>query len=146
MAPIRWYDYVLLCKKYDYEVNHKSQQCQPPSVKICIGYVLKSADIGTLFSNRYCILKIHPTHTLADTHALLHTPAHTSVRLRTPVHTAHPCAYTCIPTNIHVHPLLPEPKHTHTHPHAPTRTPRAPVVVVEVIVVVVDEFELINHM
>ena len=128
MATIRWYDYVLLCKKYDYEVNHKSQQCQPPSVKICIGYVLKSADIGTLFSNRYCILKIHPTHTHTCrlprtfthtcTHSgtLAHTPTHTCAYQQTPVHTrghqrtpvhtrAYPCtlAHTCAH---HTYPLM----------------------------------------
>ena len=118
MAPIRWYDYVLLCKKYDYEVNHKSQQCQPPSVKICIGYVLKSADIGTLFSNRYCILKIHPTHTLADTHALSLTPAHTQAHLRTHPRTpAHTCTYQHTPVHTRGH--LCTPAHAHAHLHTP---------------------------
>ena len=84
------------------------------------------------------ILRIHPKHTLADIHTLLHTPAHTNAHpptLLTPAHT-------------HTQPSIPT--HTHTYPRTPKHTcahPRTPAVVVElIVVVVVDEFELINHM
>ena len=127
MAPIRWYDYVLLCKKYDYEVNHKSQQCQPPSVKICIGYVLKSADIGTLFSNRYCILKIHPTHPRRHPRTFTHTCTYSGTLAHTP---KHPCAYLYIPAHTCAYPRTP------AHAHAHLRTPHIPA----------DVLNLINYM
>ena len=58
--------------------------------KIRIGYVLKSADVGTLFSRRNSENTSHihahlctPTHT----HALPPSPAHARAHLRTPPHT-----------------------------------------------------------
>ena len=49
--------------------------------KICIGYVLKSAEVRTL------ILKIHPTHTHTypskPMHTHIHIPEHTNTYLQT---------------------------------------------------------------
>ena len=111
--------------------------------KIRIGYVLKSADVGTLFSSRHsesssqAHTRRHPhtfTNNCAHQCTLVHTNAHPPTLL-TPAHT-------------HTQPSIPT--HTHTYPRTPKHTrahPRTPAVVVELIVVViVDEFELINHM
>ena len=116
------------------------------SIKIRIGYVLKSADVGTLFSSRYSEKSSH-THTRRHPRTSAHTSehhctlAHTCAHpptLRTPAYT---CAHPCIPTHTRTHPRA----SMHTRPH-PQRTLRAPVVVIELIIVVVDKFELINHM
>ena len=101
----------------------KNISCKPYLVlceyeKIRIGYVLKSADVGTLFSSRYSENSSH-AHTRRHPHTFTHTSAH----LCTPMHTRPPLR---IPT------------HTLAYQHTPA-------VVVELIVVV-DEFELINHM
>ena len=74
------------------------------------------------------ILKIHPTHILADTrplpqtstptHAHLripHTPAHTSTHPLTPAHTH---VHVCIPTHTHTHP----PMYMYVHLHTPAHT------------------------
>ena len=121
----------------------KHQIAREREKKIRIGYVLKSADVGTLFSSRYSENSSH-THSQTPTHFYTHlrTPVHTCAHLSTLYTPAHTRAHLCIPTHIHV--CLPTPEHTHAHPHAPTRTLRGLVVVVEVIVV--DEFERINHM
>ena len=78
--------------------------------KIRIGNVLKSADVGTLFSRRN-------SENTSHTHAYPRTPVHTRAHPRTPAHThAHPCtlAHTC------AHPCTPS--HTCTHPHRPMHT------------------------
>ena len=100
---------------------HRGIEKEKYSTKIRIGYVLKSADVGTLFASRYSENSSHtPTRRHPHTSAHLCTPMPTRPHLRIPTHTlAYP--------------------HTHTYPHTPA-------VVVELIVVVVDEFELINHM
>ena len=67
--------------------------------KIRIGYVLKSADVGTLFSSRHS-----ENSSQAHTRRHPHTFTHTCTHLWTPTHTAHPCAYP--------HTLL----HTRAHP------------------------------
>ena len=87
--------------------------------KIRIGYVLKSADVGTLFSGRNsensshtCMrtpvqIYAHPrTHPL-NTHAHPHTPKHT-------------CDHLCTPAHTHAHPGIPA--HTRAHPGTPTHT------------------------
>ena len=56
--------------------------------KIRIGYVLKSADVGTLFSSRHSE-NSSQAHTRRHPHTFTHTCAHQC----TPAHTAHPCAY-----------------------------------------------------
>ena len=64
--------------------------------KIRIGYVLKSADVGTLFSRKnsensshtYAHTRAYP-RTPVHTHAYPHTPAHTCAHLHTPAHTQH---------------------------------------------------------
>ena len=70
--------------------------------KIRIGYVLKSADVGTLFSGRN---SENSSHTYAHTSPHIATPAHTL--LRTPTHTYPPA-------------------HTHTHLHTPHTYPLIP--------------------
>ena len=86
--------------------------------KIRIGYVLKSAYVGTLFSRRN---SENSSHTLAHTHAYPCTPAHTRALPPTPEHT---CAYP--PTPMHTRAPLYTLAHTHTHsrtpPHIPTDT------------------------
>ena len=94
-------------------------------VKIRIGYVLKSADVGTLFSSRYfensshAHTRKHPhtfTHTCAHQCTLVQTYAHPPT-LRTPAHTrTHPC----IPPHTHIpaHTLV----HTCAHPRTPSHT------------------------
>ena len=75
--------------------------------KIRIGYVLKSADVRTLFSKRN---SENSSHTHAYTHAypLTHqlTPVHTRTHLRIPTHTY---AYPSTPTHTKVvtYPLMP---------------------------------------
>ena len=94
-------------------------------IKIRIRYVLKSADVGTLFSSKYSENSSH-AHTRRHPHTFTHTCAHPPT-LRTPAHThTHPCILA----------------HTHTY----SRTPAVVVELIVVVVVVVDEFELINHM
>ena len=107
-------------------------------IKICIGYILKSADVGTLFSSRYSENSSHE-HTRRHPHNFTHTCAHQC----TPMHTRPYCAPLHIPTQTLAC------RRTHTYPRTPAHTRphlRTPAVVVELIVVVVDEFELINHM
>ena len=57
--------------------------------KIRIGYVLKSADVGTLFSSRYSENSSH-AHTHRHPHTFTHTCAHT-------------CAHLCTPAYTHIH-------------------------------------------
>ena len=71
--------------------------------KICIGYVLKSADVGTLFSSRHSE-NSSQAHTRRHPHTLTHT-------------CAHQC--TLVHTNAHS-PALLTPAHTHTQPSIPT--------------------------
>ena len=74
--------------------------------KIRIAYVLKSADVETLFSSRYsensshAHTRRHPhtfTHTCAHQCTLVHTYAHPPT-LRTPAHTH---THSCIPAHTH---------------------------------------------
>ena len=110
-------------KKIILQTNHKE--------KIRIGYVLKSADVETLFSSRYS-----ENSSLAHTrrHPHTFTPVHTCAHLCTPTHTAHTSAHLCTPMHTHPHsaPLcIPAhnlayprtPTHTHAHPRAHPRTP-----------------------
>ena len=92
--------------------------------KIRIGYVLKSADVGTLFSRRN---SENLSHTPAHTCAHPHTPAYTREYPSTPANTrAHPCtltlthAHPCIPTHSRAYPHTP--MHTCTHSRTPTHT------------------------
>ena len=95
-------------------------------IKIRIRYVLKSADVGTLFSSKYSENSSH---------------AHTR---RHPLTFTHTCAHQC--TLVHNY-AYPPTLRTHTHTRAHTHTHLCtPAVVVELIVVVVDESELINRM
>ena len=89
--------------------------------KIRIGYVLKSTDVGTLFSSRYsenssqAHTRRHPhtlTHTCAHQCTLVHTNAH-SPALLTPAHTH---TQPSIPTHTHI------PPHTQTHSCSPAHT------------------------
>ena len=106
--------------------------------KIRIGYVLKSADVGTLFSRRN---SENSSHTHAYTHAYprthqctpmhtrthLHTPAHTHAYPSTPAHTrtlAHTCTHPCTPVHTCAHPRTPT--HTHGHMHTPHTYPLMP--------------------
>ena len=78
--------------------------------KIRIGYILKSADVGTLFSSRYSENSSH-AHTRRHSHTFTHTCAHYC----TIVHTyAHPPILRT-PTHTHAHPFIPA--HTQTYPH-----------------------------
>ena len=92
--------------------------------KIRIGYVLKSADVGTLFSRRNSENSSHThvyTHAYPRTHQC--TPAHTCVLPHIPTHTRpHPRtrAHSRIPAHTHAH--LCTPAHTRAHPHTPTDT------------------------
>ena len=75
--------------------------------KIRIGYVLKSADVGTLFSGRN---SENSSNTHADTSEYPCTPAHTHASLRTLAHThAHRCipAHTSATCTPHTYPLMP---------------------------------------
>ena len=112
--------------------------------KIRIGYVLKSADVGTLFSRRISenSLKIHPTHMHTPMHIrappfcpLPPTPMHTyappPAHPRTPIHTREH-----LPTPVHTHPHLHTPGHTHAQPCSPHTYPLMPA----------DALNLINHM
>ena len=92
--------------------------------KIRIGYVLKSADVGTLFSRRN---SENSSLTHAHTHAHPHPPTHTHAHPPVPIHT-HPRR----PASTHAHP----PVHTCTHPHTPHTYPLMPA----------DALNLINHM
>ena len=96
--------------------------------KIRIGYVLKSAYVGTLFSRRN---SENSSHTLAHTHAYPCTPAHTRALPPTPEHT---CAYPPTPMHTRAHPYTLA--HTRAHPHTPAHTPHIPA----------DALNLINHM
>ena len=60
--------YCELKGKYKYEISNYIVSSQI-SLKIRIGYVLKSTDLGTLFSSRY---SENPIHILTDTQALPH--------------------------------------------------------------------------
>ena len=71
--------------------------------KIRIGNVLKSADVGTLFSRRN-------SENTSHTHAYPRTPAHTH---------AHTHTHTLAHTPAHSH----TPAHTRTHPHTPHTYP-----------------------
>ena len=120
--------------------------------KICIGYVLKSADVLTLVSRRYSENSSN-THTRrhsctsSDFHTQSCTPAHTPhtrTHKHTPTHTCiHPCTcmhnhihprtciYTCthLCTPVHTCANLCTPVHTYAHLCTPmhTRThPRIP--------------------
>ena len=102
--------------------------------KIHIGYVLKSADVGTQFSGRnsensshtHVHTCTHPcisTHTCAhpciytQTHAHLHTPTHTRAHPCTPAHTH---AYPRIPAYTRAYPRIPaHTQHTCAHPLMP---------------------------
>ena len=123
-----------------------------------MGYVLKSADVGTLFSGRNSDNSSHthvythaypPTHqhTPVHTRAHLRTPAHTRAHPRTPVHThayprtlAHTRTHPCTPvhTHAHLHTLM----HTRAHLHTPTHTCRPHTYPL----MPADAFNLINHM
>ena len=120
--------------------------------KIRIGYVLKSADAGTLFSGRNsensshtCMLTpvqiyAHPAHLCTpahtrthprNTHVHPHTTEHTCAHLCTPAHT---CAHLRTPRYTRAHPSTPA--HTHTHPHTSHTYPLMPA----------DALNLINQM
>ena len=77
--------------------------------KNCIGNVLKSADVGTLFSRRN-------SENTSHTHTYPCTPVHNCAYPRTPAHThahthAHPCTFARTPAHSCT------PAHT---PHIPT--------------------------
>ena len=79
--------------------------------KIRIGYVLKSADVRTLFSRRNSENSLTPTHTCALTKTCSNprTPMHTCAHMHTPIHArAYPrtSAHTC---------TLEHAPHKHTH-------------------------------
>ena len=89
--------------------------------KICIGYVLKSADVGTQFSRRNSefSLKIHPTHMHTPMHTCAPPSAHSLPHPCTPAHP--PPKHPRTPTHTHEHP--PTAAHTWPHPHSPAHTP-----------------------
>ena len=109
--------------------THHYQSIANENKKIRIGYVLKSADVGNLFSRRNSENSSHPRmrtsvqiyihpHMIAHTRALPPTPAPTH---RTPMHThthpgtpPHTCAHLRTPRYTRAH--LYTPGHTRTHP------------------------------
>ena len=135
------------------------KQQQLGEKKICIGYVLKSADVLTLVSRRYSENSSN-THTCrhlctsSDFHTHPCTPAHTPhtrTHKHTPTHTCiHPCTcmhnhihprtciYTCthLCTPVHTYAHLCTHVHTSAHPHTPANTTHIPA----------DALNLINHM
>ena len=110
--------------------------------KIRIGYVLKSADVGTLFSRRNSENSSHtPAHTCAHTCVHPRIPVHTRKHPGTPMHTraypptpVHTHAQSRIPAHTHAH--LHTPAHTHPHMHTPHTYPLMPA----------NALNLINHM
>ena len=63
------------------------------------------------------ILKIHPTHILADIRALPQTSTHTHAHLRIPHTPAHTSTHPLTPAHTHVHECTPTHTHTHTRTH-----------------------------
>ena len=114
--------------------------------KIRIGYVLKSADVGTLFSRRNSENSSH-THAYPRTHQ--HTPVHTRTHLRTPAHTN---KYPRIPVHTRTHPGTP--MHTRAYPRTPMHNrahtcahPRTPAPThAHTPNIPTDALNLINHM
>ena len=82
--------------------------------KIRIGYVLKSADVGTLFSSRYSENSSH-AHTRRHPHTFTHTCAHQCTVVHTYAHPPIPRT----PAHTHTHSCIPA--HTRAHTHIPTR-------------------------
>ena len=96
-------------------------------LKIRIGYVLKSADVGTLFFGRN---SENSSHTHAHIHAYPHTPVHTHAHQRTPMHTS---AIPPTPADTLAHPHTPI--YTNAQSHTPHTYPLMPA----------DNLNLINH-
>ena len=108
--------------------------------KIRIGYVLKSADVGTLFSGRnsensshtYMRTPVqiyaHPrtiTHTCAHLHTFAYSLPHPQPPTEHPCIPAHTRAHLCTPANTRTH-LRTPPGHTCAHPHTPAHIPHIP--------------------
>ena len=110
--------------------------------KIRIGYVLKSADVGTLFSGRNSENSSHtcmrtPVQIYAHPRTIVHTP-HTRAHPHTP--TEHPCTpahnRAHLRTLVHTRAHPGTPVHTHTHLHTSHTYPLMPT----------DALNLINQM
>ena len=99
------------------------------NVKICIGYVSKSADVGTLFSGRN---SKNSSHICMRTPVQIYAHPRTIVHTRTHPHT--PTEHPCTPAHTQAHPRTP--RYTHAHPHTSHTYPLMPA----------DALNLINHM
>ena len=123
--------------------------------KIRIGYILKSADVETLFSRRYSENSSH-THTHRHPSTSTHTRAHHCTL-------KHTHAHQCKPTHTGAHPPSPAHNCAHRHPHTHTgahprtsaqayahpRTPRhtrAHLRTVDTPHIPADALNLINHL
>ena len=124
-------------------------------LKIRIGYVLKSADVGTLFSSRYSENSSHThthrhpstsTHTRAHHCTLKHTHAHQCKPMHTGAHPpspAHNCAHRHPHTHTGAHPRTSA--QAYAHPRTPRHT-RAHLRTVDTPHIPADALNLINHL
>ena len=123
----------------EFNIHLHSKFTQSGYEKIRIGYVLKSADVGTLFSWRN---SGNSSHTCMRTPVQIYAHPRTIVHTRTHPHT--PTEHPCTPAHTQAHPRTlvytrahpGTPTHSHTHPHTSHTYPLMPA----------DALNLINQM